>query len=153
VGWRAHGQIGTVTGAITCPSSVAAFTPGSTNNPDGCEAESSDVTTLRYGGVELHAGRRISEKLMPHVAVGVTVIDSVFQTNAVTFGQLDRTRLLSTGITFSASAGIGYVIADRFAIAADAFYSPLTVRRTPTSSETIDPLTNARVLVSYRVRR
>ena len=153
LGWRAHGQIGTVTGAITCPSSALAFKPGSANNPTGCEAESSDVTTMRYGGVELQVGRRVSEKLTPHFAVGVTAIGSVFQTNALTFGQLDRTRLLANGVTYSASAGIGYAIADRFAIAADAFYSPLTVRRTRTSSLTNDPLINARVLVSYRVRR
>jgi hypothetical protein len=153
LGWRAHGQIGTVTGAITCPPGVVAFTPGSANNTAGCEAESSDVTTLRYGGVEVQAAHRISEKLSPHVAVGVTLIDSVFQTSALTFGHLDRTRLFAHGVTFSASAGIGYAIADRFAIAADAFYTPLTVRRTPTSAQSTDPLLNARVLVSYRIRR
>jgi hypothetical protein len=58
-GWRAHGQIGTVTAAFTCPANVAPFAPGSMNNPAGCTAESSDVTTLRYAGVELQAARRI----------------------------------------------------------------------------------------------
>ena len=153
LGWRAHGQIGTVTGAITCPSSVVAFKPGSGDNPTGCGAESSDVTTMRYGGVELQVARRVSEKLTPHFAVGVTAIGSVFQTNAVTFGQLDRTRLRANGVTYSASAGVGYAIADRFTIAVDAFYSPLMVRRTSTGPLTNDPLINARALVIYRVRR
>jgi len=153
VGWRAHGQLGTVAAAVTCPSSVVAFAPGSADNPRGCNAESSDVTTLRYGGVELHASRRISEALAPHVAIGVNVIDSVFQTNALTFGTFDRSRMTARGVTFSASAGIGYVIGERFAIAADAFYTPLTVRRTSADPSSIDPLVNARVLVTYRVRR
>ena len=153
LGWRAHGQIGTVTAAITCPSSVVAFRPGSADNPTGCDAESSDVTTMRYGGVEMQVARRVSERLWPHFAVGVTAIGGVFQTDAITFGQPDRTRLVANGVTYSASAGIGYVIADRFALAADAFYTPLAVRRTRASSLTNDPLINARVLLTYRVRR
>jgi hypothetical protein len=153
LGWRAHGQLGTVTAAVTCPSSVVAFAPGSADNPRGCNAESSDVTSLRYGGVELHASRRISETLAPHVAIGVNVIDGVFQTNALTFGALDRSRMSARGVTFSASAGVGYAIGERFAVAADAFYTPLTVRRAAADPSSIDPLVNARVLVTYRVRR
>lgn len=56
-GWRAHGQTGTVTAAVTCPVNVVPFPPGAPNSPTGCTAESSDVTTLRYAGVEFDAGR------------------------------------------------------------------------------------------------
>ena len=35
VGWRAHGQIGTVTAAFTCRANVVPFAPGSANTPTG----------------------------------------------------------------------------------------------------------------------
>ena len=151
-GWRAHGQVGTVTAAVSCPANIVAFPPGSANNPTGCTAESADVSTLRYGGAELQAARRVG-RLVPHAAVGANFIDGIFQTNAQTFGQPDHTRLQSSGVTFAASAGVGYALSDRFAIAADVFYSPLTVQRTATSATTIDPMINARGLISYRVNR
>jgi hypothetical protein len=153
VGWRAHGQTGSVTGAITCPVRVLAFAPGSPGNPRGCDAESSDVTTLRYGGVELQTARRMSRTMLGHAAVGVNIIDGAFETRAQTFGSPDRTLLRATGVTFSTSAGVAYLISDRLAIAADGFYTPLTVKRTAASSRAIDPLINARVLLTYWIRR
>jgi hypothetical protein len=152
-GWRAHGQIGSVTSAVTCPASVVSFAPGSTNNPAGCTAESSDVASLRYAGVELQAARRIGRRLAPHAAAGAIVVDNTFQTNAQTFGLPDRTSLRANGVTLTTSAGIGYTVTERFTIAADLFYAPLTVRRTATSALSIDPMFNARALISYRVIR
>jgi hypothetical protein len=152
-GWRAHGQIGTVTAAFTCPANVVPFAPGSTANPAGCTAESSDVTTLRYAGVELQAARRIGERFAPHAAAGANLVDNVFQTNAQTYGQPDHTRLQANGVTLMASAGIGYTVTKRVTIAADLFYAPLTVRRTLGSASSIDPMINARALISYRVIR
>jgi hypothetical protein len=152
-GWRAHGQVGTVTAAVSCPASVVAFPPGSANNPTGCTAESADVSTLRYGGAELQGARRVGRRLVPHAAVGANFIDGIFQTDAQTYGQPDHTRLQSSGVTFAASAGVGYVLSDRFTFAADVFYSPLSVQRTATSATTIDPMINARGLISYRVNR
>ena len=151
-GWRAHGQLGTVTAAVTCPASVVPFIPGSPSNPAGCTAESSDVTTLRYAGAELLVSRRVG-RLVPHASAGVNFVDSVFQTNAETFGQPDRTRLQTRGLTAATSAGIGCAITERFAIVADLFYAPLSVRRTVNSAMTVDPMVNTRVLLSYRVIR
>jgi hypothetical protein len=153
VGWRAHGQLGSVTAAVTCPSSTIAFVPGSPGNPAGCTAESADQSSLRYAGAEVHVARRLANGLSPHAAIGVNFVDTIFQTNAQTFGQPDHTRLTTRGLLFAGSAGIGYVFASRFAIAADLFYSPLTVRRSPGASRTIDPMMNARALVSYRIIR
>lgn len=153
VGWRAHGQMGTVTAAVTCPANVVPFAPGSPNNQAGCTAESSDVTTLRYAGVELQAARRIGHRFAPHAAAGAIFIDNVFQTNAQTFGLPDRTRLQANGVTLTTSAGMGYSVTERFTIVADLFYAPLTVRRTASSAASIDPLFNARALISYRVIR
>jgi opacity protein-like surface antigen len=149
--WRAHGQTGSVTAAVTCPSGVLPFPPGSAANPAGCTAESADVTTLRYAGVELQVARRIGRRVLPHVAAGANYVDNVFQTNAQTFGEPDRTRLRASGVAFAASAGIGYALSQRLAVSADVFYAPLTVRRTPSSPISLDPMINGRILVSYRV--
>jgi len=151
VNWRAYGQTGSVTAAVTCPSGVLASRPGSAGNPAGCTAESSDETRLRYAGVELQLARRIGRRLLPHAAAGGHFVDTVFQTNAQTFGEPDRTRLRTSGIAFAASAGVGYAVSERLAVSADLFYAPLTVRRTPASPVTLDPMINGRVLVSYRV--
>jgi hypothetical protein len=104
-------------------------------------------------GVELQAARRIGRRLVPHAAAGATVVDDIFQTNAQTFGQPDHTRLQATGLTLTTSAGIGYAVTERFTIAADFFYAPLTVRRTASSASSTDPMVNARALVSYRMGR
>lgn len=152
-GWRAHGQIGSVTAAVTCPPGVASFAPGSANNPAGCSSESSDTTSLRYAGMEWQVARRISRRFVPHAAIGANLVDTVFQTGAVTYGELDRTRLQTRGVTVAVSAGAGYQISDRFSVALDLFYSPLTVRRSVSSPSTTDPLFNARALVSYRIIR
>jgi hypothetical protein len=152
-GWRAHGQVGTVTAAITCPPGIASFAPGSANNPAGCSAESSDVTTLRYAGLEWQVARRISRRFVPHAAVSANIVDTVFQTGAIVYGQPDRTRLQTRGVTVGASAGAGYQMSERFSLALDLFYSPLTVRRSASSPSTMDSLLNARGLVSYRVIR
>jgi len=111
LGWRLHGQLGTVTSAVTCPSDVVGFPPGSANNRLGCDAPSADVATLRYAGVELRAARRIARLrgLTPHVNAGVNLIDGTFQTRATTFGYPDRTRLETRGVTFSMSTGVGYL--------------------------------------------
>jgi hypothetical protein len=81
------------------------------------------------------------------------VVDTVFQTDAQTFGTPDRTRLRASGVTLTSSAGVGYAVTDRIALAADLFYAPLTVRRPGDSASSIDPMFNARALVSYRVIR
>jgi hypothetical protein len=153
VGWRAHGQIGTVTAAFTCPANVVPFAPGSANNPTGCTAESSDVTSLRYVGVELQATRRIVHRFSLQASAGPNFVDNVFQTNAQTYGQPDHTRLQASGVTLTTSAGFGYTVTDRFTIVMNLFYAPLTVQRTISSASTIDPMFNARALISYRVTR
>ena len=103
--------------------------------------------------MELHAARRIGHRFEPHAALGSNFVDGVFQTQAQTFGAPDRTRLHTNGLTFTTSAGIGYAMTERFTMAADLFYAPLTVRRTAGSASSIDPMVNARALISYRVIR
>lgn len=151
--WRAHGQVGSVTAAVTCPPAVLRYAPGSAGNPAGCTGESSDETMLRYAGAEAIVSRAARRGWSPHAAVGVNFVDGVFQTNAPTYGQLDRTQLATHGAVLATSAGVGYVLNDRLTLIADAFFAPLTVRRQAGAPTTVDPMTNVRALVSYRVFR
>src|SRR5262249_56635281 len=61
VGLRAYGQIGHVEGAFTCPKEAARSRPGSPQNPLGCQGESSDTATQRYGGLELTGAYRLAQ--------------------------------------------------------------------------------------------
>jgi hypothetical protein len=150
---RVHGQVGTVTGAFTCPSDVLGFEPGSPNNPRGCEAESNDVSTLQYVGLEMGAARRLAAMhgLAPHASAGVTWDDVAFQVDARTFGFIDHTRLQSSGATFFVTTGAGIPVTRRLALSFDVFYAPLSVRRYEGAPQTTDGLLNLRALVSYRV--
>jgi hypothetical protein len=152
--WRAHGQVGTVTGAFTCPASVVALPPGGAGNPTGCDAPSSDAATLRYGAIEFDAARRFAglRSLTPHVAVSINNIHSRFQVDAHTFGSVDRTLLETGGVTWSISTGAAMPIGSRVELAADAFYTPLAVQRSAAVPRTTDSLFNIRVLASYRIR-
>jgi hypothetical protein len=154
VGWRAYGQLGTVTGAFTCPRSVLGFAEGSASNAYGCDAESADVVTLRYAGAELMGERRIEAlgKVVPHVAVGANYVDGVFQVNAHTFGFLDRTRIVTSGATLSLSGGVGYRLGNRVTLAADVFYSPLSVQPTFGATVVNRSLLTARSSLTYHLR-
>ena len=153
--WRGYGQVGSVKGAFTCPRSVLQFTPGSPSNPTACVGESADVATLRYAGSEFQFAARIPSmpKLVPHVAVGGNFIDGVFQVHAPVLAGLDETRLWTHGGTFSASAGISYLVSKRATFTIDAFYTPLAVQRNATAPVTNDGLFNVRALLSYSFPR
>ncbi len=154
LGWRGYGQFGSVKGAFTCPQSVLAGAPGSPSNPGRCVGESSDVASLNYAGTELEFGYRIpsSPKVVPHVASGINFIDASFQVDAPLVGGRDRTYLWTRGKTLSESAGVSYLFSKRVALTVDAFYTPLSVRRTATAPRTNDGLFNLRALLSYTLR-
>jgi len=149
--WRGYGQVGSVTGAFTCPSNVLAFAPGSATNPTRCVGKSSDVASLRYAGSEFQFAYRIRRlpKIVPHIAVGGNFIDGVFHVHAPLENGLDETRLWTRGGTFSTSWGVSYAVSKKASFVVDAFYSPLWVQRTLTSPATNDGLFNLRALLSY----
>lgn len=149
--WRGYGQVGSVKGAFTCPSSVLAFAPGSQGNPSGCVGESADVATLRYAGSEFQFAHRIQRlpKLVPHAAVGGNFIDGVFQVHAPTKRGLDETKEWTHGGTFSTTGGVSYLVTARAVMTVDVFYTPLGVKRNPTAPLTNDGLFNVRALLSY----
>jgi hypothetical protein len=151
VGLRGYGQLGTVSGAYTCPPSVLAFAPGSPGNLYGCQAASSDTATLRFVGGEVSAAYRPGRaRLSPHAAVSVNYMNVAFQVDALTFGSVDDTHLGSRGVTVAGSAGVSYAISRRFDAVVDVFYSPLSVQRLTGSST--NGLFNVRALVAYRLR-
>ncbi|HZR22360.1 MAG TPA: hypothetical protein VFA59_02160 [Vicinamibacterales bacterium] len=153
--WRVHGQTGSVTGAFTCPDAVVGAPDGSTSNPTGGDARSSDVATLRYGAIEFEVARTLARfgGATPHVSIAVNGIDSRFQVNAQTFGQPDHTLLTTRGVTEAFAGGVAVPLGRRFEASLDAFYSPLFVRRSQTDARTVDGLFNVRGLISYRVNR
>jgi hypothetical protein len=154
LGWRGYGQVGSVKGVFTCPSSVLAFAPGSAGNPTECVGQSADVATLRYAGSEFQFSYRPERmpKLAPHVAAGGNFIDGAFQVHAPIQAGLDETRLWTRGGTFSCTGGVTYLVTKRAAFTVDAFYTPLWVKRSPTDPRTNDGLFNVRALLSYTFR-
>jgi len=155
IGVRAYGQVGEIRGAFTCPSDVAKFPSGSPENPFGCEKESNDIVTQRYGGLELSGSYRIERLewlrgLTPYLAVAGNFLDHKIQVRARTFGFADRRRLLADAWTFSASAGVTYPLTGRLSVSVGLFYSPLSVVRPPDTSRQNDPLFNVRSMITYR---
>jgi hypothetical protein len=154
-GLRGYGQVGSVEAAFTCPQSVLGFAPGSTENTYGCQAESSDTATLRFLGGEVSVAYRPGGRtraFSPHAAVGLNYFDVAFQVNALTFGYIDHTHLLSHGATVSTSGGVSYPLTRRFELAVDLFYAPLSVRRVVGAPAQNDGLLNVRALFAYRLR-
>jgi len=143
-----------VKGAFTCPHSVLAFSPGSSENPTECVGESADRASLRYAGSEFQLAYRIPSmpKLVPHVAVGGNFIDGVFQVHAQVQDGLDRTRLWTRGGTFSTTGGISYLLTKHAVFTVDAFYTPLWVKRSAAAPRVNDGLFNVRALISYTFR-
>lgn len=154
IGMRMYGQIGDVEGAITCPSDVVKFPPGSAENFFGCEKKSADRLSQHSAGLELSGSYRIERLrgLTPYIAVAGNFLDTRVQVNALTFGILDRNRLEAETWTFSTSAGIAYPLTNRLMLSVGMFYSPLWVTRPPATSSQNDGLLNVRALVTYQLK-
>lgn len=154
IGWRMSGQLGSVKGGFTCPKRILAFAPGTPENPSNCVGESADIAFLRYIGTEIQFAHRIPQmqKLTPHAAIGVNWIEGAFQVNAPLATRTDRSRLWTHGTTYTGSAGASYSLTNRMAFVVDAFYTPLSIRRTAASSRVNDGLFNVRAMLSYDLR-
>ena len=153
VGLRVYGQTGTVTGAYTCPPSVLAYPPGSPGNIYGCDAESTDVATLRYLGSEIsvaHEGLG-HWKLSPHLSVGLNYLNLAMDTAAPTFGIIDAMHYTTHGFTVSGDIGVSYRVNNRLDLSLDSLYTPLWITR-PTTGRYMVPFYNVRALFTYRIR-
>ncbi len=153
LGVRGSAQLGTAKSDFTCPPSVLAYEPGDSRNSYGCQAQSSDVATLRFvtGEVDVWHPLAAVRGLTPHATLGLTYMNSTFQVDALTFDFHDRTKLLTSGVTASVSGGVGYALTDRIQASFDLFYTPLGVQRPPASSSSIEGLFNVRGFIGYRV--
>ena len=154
VSWRGYGQVGSMKGGFTCPTSVLGFAPGSPENPARCLGESADKASLRYAGSEVQVAHRLRRlpKLVPHAAVGGNFIDGAFQVHAPVERGLDHTRLWTRGGTMSVTGGASYLLTDKISLTVDTFYSPLGVSRSRGAPQTNDGLFNVRALVNYTFR-
>jgi hypothetical protein len=155
VGARLYAQAGTVQGAFTCSNNVAKETPGSSQNPYGCEEKSSDEATQRYAGFELSNSYRIEALggLSPYFAISANYLDTKVHVDATTFGILDRTHLAADSWSYGFSTGLSYPIDQRLSFNAGMYYSPLKVRRDfdATTSEN-DEFMNFRAILRYQLR-
>jgi hypothetical protein len=149
LGLRVYGQIGTMKGDITCGANEAAVGPDLLRNPYLCQAASTDELKQRLLGVQVSTGYG-KGRWRPYVGVSLSYLDLQFQVNALYAGLIDHTLQTTNGETVSLTAGLGLTPFGHWRLAAELFYSPLSVVRPPKVSSQNDGLLNGRVLVSYR---
>jgi hypothetical protein len=152
LGFRLYGQLGHAKGDFTCPEDVVAQPPGSSGNPQSCDARSADSATLNNAGAALTGGVKVAGGGTVHFAIGGQYNDLVFQVGAHTAGVADNTRLATHGWTGWVAAGAGWPLGKAASIAAEAYYSPLLVRRPPDTDTQNDGLFNVRALVRFHLR-
>ncbi len=143
LGLRGWGQVGHAKGDVTCPEDVVAQPPGSAGNPLGCQARSVDTSTLNAAGAALTGGVKLGA-ISVHAAGGATYNDVQFQVGAITNGFHDSTLLRTHGWTGWVAGGLDLPVAPFASIGAEAFYSPLTVKRPPSTMSEDDGLFNVR---------
>jgi hypothetical protein len=149
LGLRLYGQLGTMKGDITCSAQEAAAGPDPVRNPYTCEAASNDELKQRLGGVEVTAGYS-GGQWHPYIGASVAYLDLQFQVNARYSGIIDDTLQKTNGMTVYFTAGLGYAPSERWRLAGELYYEPLSVVRPPGVSAQNDGLLNGRFLISYR---
>jgi hypothetical protein len=148
LGLRFYGQVGTVESDFTCSEEDASHPPGSPGNEWGCEQPSEDEVTLNYLGAAFTGGYRY-RKTDFHWGLAANYMDMEFQVDAVTFGIVDRTLLRADGWTWSFNTGASWRLGERTSLAAELFYSPLSVVRPPSTAVENDPLLNLRTMLRF----
>ena len=150
LGGRIYGQIGKINGDFTCTEEEASYPPGPPDNIWGCEAPSDDELSLNYVGLAFTGGYRV-KKTTFHWGLAANYMDMEFQVNALTDGIEDRSLLLASGWTWSINGGASWKLSERFSIAAELLYSPLSVARPPSTETENDPLFNLRTMLRIRL--
>jgi hypothetical protein len=150
LGGRLSGQLGTVKGDFTCTEDEAAYPPGSPDNIWGCEAPSDDELTLNYVSLAFTGGYQV-KKTTFHWGLAATYMDMEFQVDAVTYGLIDHTLLVADGWTWSVNGGASWRLTGHLSIAAELFYSPLSVTRPPSTRSENDGLFNLRTMLRIRL--
>ena len=155
LGLRGYAQHGTLEADFTCPEDVAAAGDDPAVNPFNCVEPSNDEHQITTLGIEVSWAREPGDsgRWEPHLALSANYLDLEFQVDAQHSGIVDRTRLLTDGVTLALTAGVTYHAGERWKLVGEAFYSPLEVVRPPSTSPSNEGLFNLRVMVSYTIRR
>jgi hypothetical protein len=148
---RAHAQLGTIRGDITCSADEAAAGPDPSRNPFLCDEPSSDRLEQRMAGGEISVGRTAG-RWHPYAGLSFDYLDLEFRVHARYAGIVDRTRQTTSGGAVGVLGGLGFVPAGPWRLSGEVFYAPLSVVRPPDTRRRNDALFNARFLLSYRLR-
>ena len=116
------------------------------------DARATDVANLNYAGAALTGGIKVAPGVAVHLAGGATYNDLQFQVGAYWNGTADNTLLTTHGWTGWGAAGVDVGLGAGASFSAEAFYSPLTVVRPPSTSSQNDGLFNVRGLVTIHLR-
>ncbi|MGB5880112.1 MAG: hypothetical protein WBH85_08795 [Thermoanaerobaculia bacterium] len=155
LGLRGYAQYGTLQADFTCPGDVVAAGDNPELNPFNCVEPSNDEHQISALGLEVSWAKepRGSGRWEPHVGLSANYLDLEFQVDARHSGIVDRTLLVTDGVTLALTAGVTYHAGERWRMVGEAFYSPLEVTRPPSTSTANEGLFNLRALVSYTVHR
>lgn len=151
LGLRLRGQLGQIDGDFTCSEQTVAAGADPAGNPLGCEEVSSDEYRVESLGLEFAASWSPGEqdRWRPYASLSLDHSDLEFRVDARYSGIVDRTRLVTDGETWAASAGISYRASARWELAGELHYAPLEVARPPAGSSDTEELLNARALLRY----
>lgn len=151
---RLHGQVGSVEGDFTCSARTVAAGDDPEKNSFGCSAVSRDDFETQTLGLEASMAWELGaqDRWEPYISASIQRMDLEFQVRAEYSNIIDRSRLLTEGHTWSATAGVGCALSSRWRLVGEIFYSPLEVVRPPSVSRQTDELLNARALLTYKVR-
>jgi hypothetical protein len=153
VGARLHGGMGKTEGPFTCPGYVLDAEPGSEGNLFGCNEKSDDRAIQNYVGIELGSAWRFDSfgGLEPYLTLGANYLDTEFHVRATTFGEQDRTKEGADTWTFSLGTGIEYPVTESIDVSIGIFYTPLSVKRPPRTTDESDSLVNFRATVTCQL--
>lgn len=144
---RALGQIGDVTGDITCPARLAGVTDP-TQNPYGCQGPSNDTFTTNYYGIDATAGWNAGSWSW-YASAGIVRTRLSVQVDARVYDVIDRSRLTSNASLPWVTIGARYAFNEQWSLGLELLHVPLDVRRPPDFSHLSDPLSSVRVQLRY----
>jgi len=153
LGVRGYGQLGTIRADVTCSAAEVAAGDDLVANPFQCVEPSQDESRQKLAGLELTLGYDARSRFKPYVGLAVNYMDLEFDIAARYAAGLveDRSVQLTSGTTFSATAGLSYAAGARIRVSAEVFYSRLTLARPPATAPVNEGFLNGRVFVSYRL--
>ncbi|HET6603509.1 MAG TPA: hypothetical protein VFG21_04745 [Xanthomonadaceae bacterium] len=132
---RLHGQHGSAHGDITCPRELAGVQDLQVN-PFGCGAPSDDRIELNHYGADATLGFGApASPWRGHFGLGRTRVEPRVQVDALSFGTIDRSRLIAGGWLTHAAVGVRRDLDAHWSLAGEVLYVPLEVVRDPTAGE------------------